>query len=97
MTASTLAALVITHDVAAQRQARRAAQVLFLILGSMAGTFGAHVPSLKAHYGLSEASLSWLLLVTAIGAVSCLLYAGRCVGRLGQRRTATLVAARGQA
>ena len=90
MIASTPAAPLNTHDVAAQRQARRAAQVLFLVLGSMAGTFGAHVPSLKAHYGLSEASLSWLLLVTAVGAVSCLLYAGRCVGRLGQRQTATL-------
>jgi len=62
-----------------------------MALGVIAGTWGAHIPSLKARYALSEATLSIVLLAAAIGTVSSLLVAGRVVGALGAGR-ATAVA-----
>ena len=47
---------------------------------------------MKAHYALSEATLSLVLLAAALGAVSSLFIAGRIVGRLGARMTAALAA-----
>lgn len=61
-----------------------------MALGVVAGTWGAHIPSLKSHYALSEASLSIVLLAAAIGTVSSLFVAGRIVGALGARRTTAL-------
>ncbi len=61
-----------------------------MALGVLAGTWGAHIPSVKARYALSEATLSLVLLAAAIGAVSSLFVAGRIVGRLGARKTAAL-------
>lgn len=63
-----------------------------MALGVLVGTWGAHIPSVKARYALSEAMLSLVLLAIAIGTVSSLFVAGRIVGRLGARKT-TLVAA----
>ena len=63
-----------------------------MALGVLAGTWGAHIPSVKAHYALSEATLSGVLLAAAIGAVSSLFFAGRIVGRLGARTAAALAA-----
>jgi MFS family permease len=45
------------------------------------------VPTLKRHYGLTEGSLSWVLLAIALGAVLSLLVAGKVVGSWGSRRT----------
>ncbi|MFO1323494.1 MAG: MFS transporter [Burkholderiales bacterium] len=73
-------------------RARRATQFQFMALGVLVGTWGAHIPSVKARYALSEAMLSLVLLAIAIGTVSSLFVAGRIVGRLGARKT-TLVAA----
>jgi len=72
--------------------ARHATRVLFLALGVVAGTWGAHVASVKARYALSDATLSIALLAAAIGAVLSLFVAGRFVGRLGARRGAALAA-----
>lgn len=63
-----------------------------MALGVLAGTWGAHIPSVKARYALSEATLSLVLLAAAIGAVSSLFISGRIVGRLGARMSAALSA-----
>ncbi len=58
------------------------------MLGVFVGVWGAHIPSVKSHYGLDEAALSGVLLSGAIGALVMLLFAGRVVARLGTRRAA---------
>jgi len=73
-------------------RARWATRIQFMALGVLAGTWGAHIPSVKAHYGLSEATLSLVLLAAAVGAVSSLFFAGRIVGRLGARTSAGFAA-----
>ena len=77
-----------SHFVVAR--ARWATRLQFLALGVLAGTWGAHIPSLKFHYALSEASLSSVLLAAAIGTVSSLFIAGRIIGALGARLATTL-------
>ena len=71
---------------------RWATRLQFMALGVIVGTWGAHIPSLKARYALSEATLSLVLLAVAIGTVLALLIAGRIVGRLGARKTSALSA-----
>jgi len=73
-------------------RARWATRIQFMALGVLAGTWGAHIPSVKAHYALSEATLSLVLLAAAVGAVSSLFFAGRIVGRLGARTSAGFAA-----
>lgn len=63
-----------------------------MALGVLSGSWGAHIPSVKARYAISEASLSLVLLAAAIGAVLSLLMAGRVVGRLGARNASALAA-----
>jgi fucose permease len=69
-------------------RARTATRVQFALLGIVGGAWGVHIPSVKAHFGLGEAMLSTVLLAVAVGALLCLLAAGRVIGRLGARRTA---------
>lgn len=59
----------------------------------MAGVWGVHVPSVKAHYGLDAQALSMVLFVLAVGSVLCLTQAGRWVTWLGARRAATIAGA----
>ena len=63
-----------------------------MALGVVVGTWGTHIPSVKARYALSEATLSIVLLAVAVGTVLALFIAGRIVGRLGARRTTALAA-----
>ncbi len=70
------------------RRARWATRGQFLALGVFAGAWGAHVPSVKARYGLDEATLSLVLLTAAFGSIAALLFAGRAVARLGARNAA---------
>ncbi len=65
--------------------ARAATRAQFFCLGGIYGTWGVHVPTIKAHYGLDEASLSFALLAVAGGAVFALLRAGALVSRIGAR------------
>jgi predicted MFS family arabinose efflux permease len=58
----------------------------------LCGTWGAHIPSVRSHYGLGEGLLSLVLLAAAAGAVLSLWVAGRVVGWLGARRVALLSA-----
>ena len=73
-------------------KARWATRVQFMALGTLAGTWGAHIPSVKARYAISEATLSMVLLAVAIGAVLSLFVAGRMVGWLGARNASVLAA-----
>lgn len=61
-----------------------------MALGLVAGMWGAHVPSVKRTYALTEGSLSTVLLAIAAGAVLSLLVAGRVVGSWGTRRTSQM-------
>jgi len=63
-----------------------------MVLGTLAGTWGAHIASVKAVYALSEASLSLVLLGAAVGAVAMLGLAGRLVAHLGARNAAAIAA-----
>jgi len=73
-------------------RARWATRALFLSLGALCGSWGAHVPSVRSHYALGEGLLSLVLLAGAVGAVSALFFAGRVVGRWGARRAAAAAA-----
>lgn len=70
------------------RRARWATRAQFAALGILAGAWGAHIPSVKQRYGLDEATLSLVLLASAVGVLFSLLFAGRIVGRLGARGAA---------
>jgi fucose permease len=89
MTSISTAALL-PHSIPALARARWATRLQFMALGTLAGTWGAHIPSVKARYALSEATLSMVLLAAAVGAVLSLFTAGRIVGRLGARGAAAL-------
>jgi predicted MFS family arabinose efflux permease len=71
-------------------QARWAARVQFLNLGFIAGVWGVHVPSIKAHYALDERGLAGALLAMSLGSVLTLTIAGRLVAVLGVRTTSVV-------
>jgi predicted MFS family arabinose efflux permease len=75
-------------------RARGSTRLQFIALGALSGTWGAHIPSVKARCAINEQALSIVLLAAAIGAVLSLFVAGRIVGRLGARN-ASLYAALG--
>jgi fucose permease len=66
-------------------RARRATRLQFLLLGIAAGTWGTHIPSVRAQYSLSDATLSIVLLAAAVGTVSALFVAGTVIARIGAR------------
>lgn len=74
-------------------RARWATRAQFATFGVLAGAWGVHIPSLKAHYGLGEAMLSMVLLAAGGGALLSLLIAGRVIGHLGARRSCVATAA----
>ncbi len=69
------------------RRARWATRVLFAALGVFAGAWGAHIPSVKAQWALSDGAVAGVLLAAALGAVLCLQVAGRLVAGYGVRHT----------
>jgi predicted MFS family arabinose efflux permease len=71
-------------------QARWATRAQFMNLGVVAGVWGVHVPSIKAHYEMDDRTLGLALLATSIGSLLTLTIAGRVVGRLGARTTSVL-------
>jgi len=92
MTSTRTSAHPVPHSLSALSRARWATRLQFMALGTLGGTWGAHIPSLKARYAINEATLSMVLLSAAIGAVLSLFVAGRVVGRLGARKSAALAA-----
>ena len=71
-------------------RARWATRAQFLLLGFVGGTWGVHVPSVKAHFALDERTLALALFATSLGSVSTLLMAGRVVGKFGARNASAL-------
>ena len=69
-------------------RARWSTRVQFAALGILSGAWGAHVPSIKQHFDLTEASLSMLLLSVAVGVLSSLMFVGRVVEKLTARGAA---------
>ncbi len=63
----------------------------FFVMGVLFATWGVHVPTVKAHYGLGEQSLALAMLASGVGALGALAYAGRIVGRFGPRVIAAVM------
>ena len=63
-------------------RARWSTRVQFAALGILSGAWGAHVPSIKQHFDLTEASLSMILLAVAFGVLFSLMFVGRVVEKL---------------
>lgn len=72
------------------RRAAWALRAQFFVSGALFATWGVHVPSVKAHYGLGEQSLAWAMLAAGGGAVAALLVAGHVLSRLPPRRLVPL-------
>ncbi len=68
--------------------ASRALRAQFFVTGAMFATWGVHVPTVKAHYGLGEQALAIAMFFSGIGGVVMLTQAGRIVGRFGPRAIA---------
>ncbi|MFZ4289684.1 MFS transporter [Variovorax sp. HJSM1_2] len=66
--------------------ARWGVRTLFFFAGLMFATWGVHIPTVKALYGLNEADLGLLILAAGLGAVTGLLGAGFSIARFGARR-----------
>lgn len=73
-------------------RAHRATLLAFFVFGFVMAVFGVHVPSIRAHYGLDDRSLSAALFGVAAGAVLCLAFAGRLIAAFGHRRTCAAAA-----
>lgn len=57
----------------------------FFVTGAMFATWGVHVPTVKAHYGLGEQALAMAMLAGGVGSIAVLTQAGRIIGRHGPR------------
>lgn len=68
-------------------------RVLFFAAGVLFATWGVHVPTVKAHYGLGEQALALAMLAGGIGAIGGLTQAGRLIGRHGPRVVVLLAGA----
>ncbi|MFT3857505.1 MAG: MFS transporter [Aquabacterium sp.] len=67
------------HDAAGVR-------ALFVAAGALFATWGVHVPTVKAHYGVGEQALGMAMLATGVGACAGLSQAGRLIHRHGVQR-----------
>lgn len=63
---------------------------LFFVNGATFATWGIHIPTVKARFGLSEASLSLAMFMVAAGAIVAMKFAGRWAARVGTRRASVL-------
>ncbi|MFT7721317.1 MAG: MFS transporter [Roseateles sp.] len=68
--------------------AGHALRAQFFVLGLLFATWGVHVPTVKARYGLGEQALALAMLASGVGALLALAQAGRIVGRFGPRAVA---------
>ena len=72
---------------------RWAARAQFFCSGFVFATWGVHIPTVKAHYGVDEAELGLAMLAAGVGALIGLTQASRWIGRAGARRTAAVCGA----
>jgi fucose permease len=70
----------------------RALRAQFFVAGALFATWGVHVPSVKAHYGLGEQALAVAMLASGVGSVVALLHAGRLLARHAPGRVVPLMA-----
>jgi MFS family permease len=66
---------------ASLRRARWATAVVFLVHGSVTGTFAARIPWIKTHVGVGRGELGIALVMPAIGALLSMPFAGRLAHR----------------
>ncbi len=59
---------------------------LFFVNGATFATWGVHIPTIKARFGLSDAMLSFAMLAVAGGAIAAMGPVGRWVARVGSAR-----------
>jgi fucose permease len=57
----------------------------FFVAGALFATWGVHVPTVKAHYGLGEQALAIAMLSSGVGSLVSLSQAGQLIGRHGPR------------
>src|SRR5690349_24573413 len=67
-------------------QARVATSLLFLLYGTILGTWTARIPAIKRGLNLSDGQLSIALLAFAAGAITGMQIIGRLVDRYGSTR-----------
>lgn len=72
---------------------RWASRAQFFASGFIFATWGVHIPTVKADYGVTEAQLGVAMLAAGIGALLGLTQASRWIGRYGARATAGLCGA----
>ena len=89
MTTTSLASTA--SSAAAIARASAALRTQFFVLGVMFATWGVHVPTVKAHYGLGEQALALAMLAGGVGALMALAQAGRIVGRFGPSAVAAMM------
>lgn len=75
-------------DAARAAPARWAARCQFFCSGFIFATWGVHIPTVKAHYGIDEAGLGLALLAAGAGALLGIGRAGGWIGRHGAGRVA---------
>lgn len=73
---------------ATSRGNRWATRTQFFCSGFIFATWGVHVPTIKAHYGLDEAQLGFAMLAAGVGALLGITRASRWIGRHGARQVA---------
>ena len=67
-----------------------ASRAQFFCSGFIFATWGVHIPTVKAHYGVDEAQLGLAMLAAGVGALLGLTRASRWIGRHGARRVGAL-------
>jgi predicted MFS family arabinose efflux permease len=72
---------------------RWASRAQFFASGFIFATWGVHIPTVKGHYGVTEAELGLAMLAAGVGALLGLTQASRWIGRYGARATAGLCGA----
>jgi len=69
-------------------KAAAAIRTQFFVSGALFATWGVHVPTVKAQYGLGEQALAIAMLASGVGALAALTQAGPVIGRHGPRGVA---------
>ncbi|AKJ29950.1 MFS transporter [Caldimonas brevitalea] len=70
------------------RAARWATRTQFFCTGFLFATWGVHIPTVRAHYEISEAALGMAMLAAGVGALLGLSRAGALIGRHGPKAVA---------
>ena len=82
----------LSRDARTLRAAAWALRAQFFVAGALFATFGVHVPTIKAHYGLGEQLLATAMLAAGAGSVVALLQAGKVLARRAPRQLLPVLA-----